>query len=158
MAGSSVQNVSSTSIDGRVVSCNIDWLFSIPPVICPGVLFPFGALTSTATSLVPRECSRVTHSIALALDLVLDIFEAFMPLGAIRKVSCLSQYASSKNAKDTVSTSLSAAFANWVLPGGLDRWGPAAAHAAMLSVALAGQTGSRSPHDLGGCVCSFRCS
>jgi hypothetical protein len=93
MAGSSVQNVSSTSIDGWVVSCNIAWLSSTPLAIFLGFLFPFEALTSTAMSLIPRECTRVSHSINLALDLVLEIFEAFMPLGAI---GCLSQYASSK--------------------------------------------------------------
>jgi hypothetical protein len=84
MTGSSVQNVSSISIEGGAVSCNTTAsAFSTPPVICLGILFPFKVLASTAISLVPQECSQITHSMALALDLFLRTFEAFMPLGAI---------------------------------------------------------------------------
>jgi hypothetical protein len=125
MTGSSIQNVSSTSIDGRVVSCNIaSAVSSTPPAICLGVLFPFEVLTSTAMSVIPRECSRVSHSKNLALDLVLEIFDAFMPLGAIR--CFVSVCVLQKSQGCVVSTSLSAAFTNWVFPRRL----PAAAHAA----------------------------
>lgn len=86
IAGSSVQNVSSASIDGRVVSCNMASLLSIPWELALGVLLPLDVLTSTAISLVPREYSLVTHSITLALDLLWRTFDALKLLGAILKV------------------------------------------------------------------------
>jgi hypothetical protein len=86
IAGSSVQNVSSASIDGRVVSCNMASLLSIPWEFSLGVLFRFDVLTSIAMSLVPRAYSLVTHSITLGLDPFWRTFDAFMPLGAILKV------------------------------------------------------------------------
>ena len=82
VAGSSVQNVSSTSIDGRAVSSNIALEFSTPSEVCLRDLFPLEVLTSMAISLVPREVSLLTHSITLTLDLVLEHF-AFTPFSAI---------------------------------------------------------------------------
>lgn len=47
----------------------------------PALFLGFGglsvALTSTGTSLIPRECTRVSHSITLAFDFALRRFTAF---------------------------------------------------------------------------------
>jgi hypothetical protein len=83
MTGSSIQNVSSTSMDGGSASCNTaSWLsISIPTASIPCICRLVEVLTSTGTYLVPRERSRGTHSITLALDFLWKTLDAFMPLG-----------------------------------------------------------------------------
>ena len=85
MSGSSIENVSSTSIDGGSSSCDTaSWgSISILTVSLLGVWGFLEVLTSTGTYLVPRERSRATHSITLALDFLSKSLDAFMPLGAI---------------------------------------------------------------------------
>jgi hypothetical protein len=83
ITGSSAQNVSSTSIDwGTASSCNVGVFTALG---CTLVLFLdldwlAVALTSIGTSLVPRECTRVSHSITLAVDFVRQRLAAFTVL------------------------------------------------------------------------------
>jgi len=87
MTGSSIQNVSSTSMDGGSVSCKFSlWLsISLPPASLLGISRFVEVLTSTGMCLVPREPFRETQSIIFALDFLWKALEAFMPLGAMGK-------------------------------------------------------------------------
>lgn len=73
IAGSSTQNVSSTSMGwGGVSPCNLS-LFS---ALCRLLAFFLGldwlaaVLTSTGISRIPRECTLGSHSITLAIEFV----------------------------------------------------------------------------------------
>jgi hypothetical protein len=85
MTGSSIQDDSSTFMDGPI-SFNISsWLStSILTASCLDVCRGVDVLTSTGTCLVPRETVRVSHSTTLAFDLLWNTLAAFMPLGAMK--------------------------------------------------------------------------
>src|SRR5258708_39509936 len=80
MSGSAMQNASSTSMGwGAILPCSIS-LFSdlgrlLALFLCFGCLAM--ALTSTGTSLIPRECTHVSHSITLTFDFALRRFRGF---------------------------------------------------------------------------------
>ena len=81
VTGFSVQNVSSTSMDwGAFLPCNASLLSTLGCL--PALFLGFGrlavAVTSTGTSLVPREYTQVSHSTTLAFDLRRQGFTPFI--------------------------------------------------------------------------------